>query len=164
MKLVKLVLFSIVALFVIVCFIGILLPSKVLVSRAVNITADKDSIMPLVRNIHEWGQWMEGLDNASGQVYSDTHARLGNTEVKIGTVTETSVVSTWVNQKQQLQTSSITFIQNPHERLTIVQWQFEQELAWYPWERLGSMMNDKILGTMMEKNLNKLKARAEKNR
>jgi hypothetical protein len=43
-----------------------------------------------------------------------------------------------------------------------VQWQFEQKVKWYPWERLGSMMNDKILGTMMEKNLNNLKALVEK--
>jgi thiamine kinase-like enzyme len=47
------------------------------------------------------------------------------------------------------------------ERLTVVQWQFEQKLKWYPWERLGSMMNDKILGTMMENNLNRLKTLAE---
>ena len=61
MKLIKLGLFSVVALFAIASMIGILLPSTVLVSRAVNITAPKDSIVNYINNIEEWKMWMDGM-------------------------------------------------------------------------------------------------------
>jgi hypothetical protein len=49
------------------------------------------------------------------------------------------------------------------QKVTVVQWQFEQKIKWYPWEKFGSMMNDKILGTMMEKNLGNLRKLIERN-
>ena len=54
-------------------------------------------------------------------------------------------------------------IYNTDQSVTIFQWQFEQEVAWYPWERLSSLMNDKILGTLMEKNLARLQLLVEAN-
>jgi hypothetical protein len=45
--------------------------------------------------------------------------------------------------------------------MTVVQWQFVQEVNWYPWERFSSMMNDRIIGTLLEKNLNQLKKTVE---
>ena len=162
MKLIKLGLFSVVALFTIASLIGILLPSTVLVSRAVNITAPKDSIVNYINNIEEWKAWMHGMQQSSVQISSPTHADFGGTKITITLVSDSTVVSSWTTQNGGLQTSTIRMIGNDLEKITIVQWQFEQKIKWYPWERLGSMMNDKILGTMMEKNLNNLKSLVEK--
>ena len=38
-----------------------------------------------------------------------------------------------------------------------VQWQFEQTLGWLPWDRLGSMLNEKIMGPQLEANLQQLR-------
>jgi len=43
-----------------------------------------------------------------------------------------------------------------------VQWQFEQKLKWYPWEKFASLMSDKIMGPMMEANLDELRKLVEK--
>lgn len=162
MKLLKLALFSVGSLFVIASLIGILLPAHVLVSRAVDIKTEKDSIIPYVKDIGKWITWMDGMAQASVQIESATSADLAGTRVTITGVTDTTVQSEWLSKNKSFQTSTLRFIRDTVNRQTIVQWQFEQQLKWYPWERLGSMMNDKILGTMMEKNLNNLKNLAEK--
>lgn len=162
MKLIKLVFFSVLSLFAIASFIGILLPSNVLVSRAVDIVAQKDSIRPYINDINQWKDWMDGMEQASVTIHSPIKADLAGTEVLLTNITDSSVVSTWTSKKGMLQTSTIRIIGNASQKKAIVQWQFEQKLPWYPWERLGSMMNDKILGTMMERNLNNLKMLAEK--
>lgn len=161
MKLIKLIFFSVLSLFVVASFIGILLPSHVLVSRAVDIVAAKDSVKPYIADIQQWKNWMEGMEQASVTIHSPVKADLAGTEVVITNITDSSVVSIWTPKKGIRQTSTVRIIGNNAQNQVIVQWQFEQQLPWYPWERLGSMMNDKILGTMMERNLNHLKKLAE---
>lgn len=163
MKLIRLAIISVVILFVLASVMGMLLPSNVLVSRAVNLNAPKDSIMPYIKDIHQWRAWIEGMEHPSVKIYSATDADLGETKVKITGISDTVIVSSWTGRGGNVQTSTLRLITTQQQKLTIVQWQFEQKLKWYPWERLGSIMNDKILGTMMEKNLNSLKAVVEKN-
>lgn len=163
MKLIKLIFFSVLSLFVVASFIGILLPSHVLVSRAVDIMAAKDSVKPHIVDIQRWKKWMEGMDQASVIIHSPVKADIAGTEVMITQITDSSVVSIWTPKKGIRQTSTVRIIGTNAQNQVIVQWQFEQQLPWYPWERLGSMMNDKILGTMMERNLNHLKKLAEQN-
>ncbi|MEA3427341.1 MAG: hypothetical protein U9R46_13945 [Bacteroidota bacterium] len=163
MKLIKLIFFSVLSLFVVASFIGILLPSHVLVSRAVDIMAAKDSVKPYIVDIQRWKKWMEGMDQASVIIHSPVKADIAGTEVMITNITDSSVVSIWTPKKGIRQTSTVRIIGTNAQNQVIVQWQFEQQLPWYPWERLGSMMNDKILGTMMERNLNHLKELAEQN-
>jgi len=164
MKLIKLGVFSIVALFLLTTFIGALLPSTALVSRAINVNGPGDSILHYVKNIQEWKLWIEGMEKPEVTIYSSSNADLGGTIVHITNISDSAVVSSWTTKNGNMQTATIRLISEPIQKLTIVQWQFEQKLKWYPWEKLGSMMNDKILGTMMEKNLNNLKLLVEKNK
>jgi len=162
MKLIRLALFSVLTLFVIASVIGILLPSNALVSRAVNITAPKDSIFPYIKDIEQWKQWMDGIQQASVNIHSASSADLAGTAVTITAISDSTVVSSWKTKTGKLQTSTVRLIGDSSQKITVVQWQFEQKLKWYPGERLGSMLNDKILGTMMEKNLNNLRSLVEK--
>jgi hypothetical protein len=161
MKLIRLVFFSVLSLFAIASFIGILLPANVLVSRAVDVMAPGDSVRPHLVDIHQWKSWMDGMQQASVTIESPLKADLAGTKVALTNITDSSVVSTWLSPKRSLQTSTIRIIKTQSDKQVIVQWQFEQKLSWYPWERFGSMMNDKILGTMMEKNLQNLKTLSE---
>ncbi len=162
MKLLKLSFFSLLFLFVIASVLGMLLPSTVLVSRAVNVTASKDSVMHYAKDIEQWKAWIDGMEQPSVKILSSTHADLAGTKVDITGISDSTVISSWTSKKGNTQTSTIRVIGDSTQKITVVQWQFEQKLKWYPWERLGSMMNDKILGTMMEKNLNSLKSLVEK--
>ncbi len=118
--------------------------------------------MPYLKSIEQWGEWMDGMKQASVKVSSPSHADLAGTKVDITSITDTTVVSTWTGKNGGSQLSTVHVIGKASEPTLIVQWQFEQQLKWYPWERFGSMMNDKILGTMMEKNLNNLKEVVER--
>jgi len=157
MKLLKLAAISLVALFALATGMGALLPSKVLVSRAVNIKATPANIHSAINSIQEWKNWVEGMNDGSVHISSATEALIGKTKVRITQVTDSTVVSEWISPQNRKQVSTIQLIHQPQQTLTIVQWQFEQSVSWLPWEKLGTMMNDKILGPMMEKNLEKLR-------
>lgn len=162
MKLIRLAVISMVILFVMAAAMGALLPSTVLVSRAINVNASKDSVIPHLKNIHQWESWVFGMKLPSVTVFSPSHADLGGTLVNITGISDSTVISSWKGRSGNVQTSTIRVIGDTVQKVTIVQWQFEQKLKWYPWEKFGSIMNDKILGPMMEKNLNNLKLLVEK--
>jgi hypothetical protein len=161
MKLIKLAGISIVLLFLLVTGISLLMPSTVLVSRAINVAAPKDSILSYVNNVQQWTNWIEGMKNPEVKIYDSIYADLAGTIVNITKITDSGIISTWRSKNGNEQTATFHLITAPTQNLTIVQWQFEQKLHWYPWEKFGSIMNDKILGTMMEKNLNNLKLMVE---
>ncbi|MFM6969346.1 MAG: hypothetical protein ACKOWZ_03000 [Sediminibacterium sp.] len=151
MRAIKLGLISAVVFFALFTLGGLLLPSHNVVSRAVNIKAKPGSILPLVQNTSEWHLWIEGIDSSAMQQKQT---------IQIISVSDTLIVANWKTAEANY-TTKFRFIYNPGQAVTIVQWQFEQEVKWYPWERLSSLMNDKILGTLMEKNLAKLQLLVE---
>jgi len=165
MKLLKLGLISLVILFLLATIMGTMLPSKVLVSRAVNVKAPADSVRSEMEDIRKWPNWVEGMDDPSVNIQSSVSAQIGKSVVTIAEKNDSTIISTWVTAKGKPQISTMRIIYQPQQEVTIVQWQFEQSIGWLPWERLGSIMNDKIMGPMMEKNLEQLKQQIEaKNR
>jgi hypothetical protein len=161
MRFIKLILISIVALFCLMLFFSLLMPSTVLVSRAIDINAPVDSIRYRVSDLHQWKHWVKGMESPTVTIASDIEAQLGSSKVSIRSVTDTTVMMDWESHSSAMQKSMIRFISHPNSKVSTIQWQFVQELHWYPWEKLGSIMNDKILGPMMEQNLLSLKQLVE---
>lgn len=161
MNVIKLGLLSIIGLFVVVCFFSILMPSTVLVSRAIDINAPVDSIKFYVADLQQWVYWVKGMNSNAVKIESATNADLGRQQLHITSITDSTVLCNWDSQTASTQVSTIHFIPATEKNLTIVHWQFVQKLRWYPWEKFGSFMNDKILGPMMEQNLQNLKRLAE---
>ena len=153
MRVIKLGIISVVVFFVLFTLGGLLLPSHNIVSRAVNIKAKPTSILPLVQDKAEWHLWIEGMDSATLNKRQ---------QIQITSVSDSLIVAKW-NTAEVNYTTKFRLIYNAGQAVTIVQWQFEQDVAWYPWERISSLMNDKILGTLMEKNLARLKLVIEAN-
>ena len=163
MKFIKLVLISIVVFFVLATTLGLLFPSTVVVSRVVDITAPKDSIFLLIKDINGWKKWMDGLNDTTVNMQNPLKAKLGKTLVTIhpSKQGDTTINAEWISSNNGTQNSLIEIFQQPNQNTTAVHWQFVQHIGWLPWERFASMMSDKIMGTMMEKNLNNLKQLAE---
>ncbi len=161
MRFLKLILISIVALFVLMLFFSILMPSTVLVSRAIDINAPLDSIRYRVSDLNQWVYWIKGMRSNTVNIESAKKAQLGNSIVTVLEVTDSTIIMNWETNSSALQKSTMHLISHPGTTVSTVQWQFEQHLKWYPWEKLGSFMNDKILGPMMEQNLLNLKHWAE---
>ena len=38
----------------------------------------------------------------------------------------------------------------------MIHWTFEQHVRWYPWEKFQTLLNEKLLGTKMEMELQNL--------
>ncbi|HRI19701.1 MAG TPA: hypothetical protein PLA68_02050 [Panacibacter sp.] len=162
-RLLKLAVISFFILFAVVTAIGLLFPATVRVSRAINISASYDTVYHYLNNTRYWKVWMQGADSATIKIISEQTEGTG-TEIKIGTGkvsfirnTTDSILTVWTSEKGSIQTSAFVLLKNPAATVTTVQWYFEQQLKWYPWERFGSMGNDKILGPVMEESLDKLK-------
>jgi uncharacterized membrane protein len=168
MRILKLVLVSFFILFAVVTAIGLLFPSTVKVSRAVNISAPYDSVYKYLNDVKYWKLWMEGADTATLVFISmktegpGTVAKIGvSGEITMLKSTQDSIFSDWKSGKGNIQHSVFTLLKGASD-VTTAQWSFEQKLNWYPWERFGSMANDKILGPIMEQSLDKLKKVLEK--
>ena len=157
-RILSLSVFSLVILFVVVTVVSLMIPSTVIVSRAVNISAPQKKIFSEVNNFNSWKHWMGGLNDSSLKIHSFNEAIIGTTNVTLHLSDSNKVHTVWQNEHHQMMESDINLIANSSvSGLTVVQWQFVQKLKWYPWKKLGSLLNEKILGSMMEKNLNRLK-------
>ena len=163
MRLVKLGIISVIVLFAVVYLMSLLIPSHIRVSRAVNISAPKDSLRAKLADFQQWKQWNELIskeDSDHVQCFTDSITSPQTTVIK-QSVTVDTLFTTWRQQnKRSLQS---TFAWQLHGDVLIVQWYFDFQLRWYPWEKIGSIVFDKQLGPPMEKSLDNLKKLLEKN-
>ncbi len=164
MRAVKLGLISITVLFIIGVLMGLLLPSRVIVSRAVDINGSRDQLKQKIFNLHQWKTWLPQADSTSAdvKVLNNKNIELGKTTVTIYSTTDTSIITQW-KSKSSLMLGTFNIISQPNHIQTL-HWQMVQNVGWLPWERLGTMMNDKILGPSMESGLNNIKEQVESSR
>lgn len=135
--------------------IGLLMPSRVVVSRAIDLPVAATKVLPFLQNVQQWPRWMQGLDSAAVTRVNDSTFQLNNLRVHWIMRSDTLLVSEWNPAKGTKQQSTMQLITNVQG--CTVQWQFMQELGWWPWERLGAMMNEKIMGPQLENNLQRLR-------
>lgn len=136
--------------------IGMLMPSRVVVSRAIDLPVARTKVLPLLQNIQQWSLWMQGLDSSAIKMLNDSTYQLGKLGVNWITRNDTLLLSEWHPENGTLQISTMQLISIPQGQGCTVQWQFEQSVGWWPWERLGSMMNEKIMGPQLQTNLQRL--------
>jgi hypothetical protein len=163
MRFVKLALISAVILFIVIYLFSLIIPSTVRVSRAVNISAPKDSLVAQLADLRQWKQWNEMANNI--EITNKQFAENKITSEQM-TITKTSQVgdtllTDWQQQNARVLNSGFTW-HGGDDRL-VVQWYFDIKLRWYPWEKFGSIVFDKQLGPPMEKSLGNLKKLLEKN-
>ncbi|HWB24486.1 MAG TPA: SRPBCC family protein [Chitinophagaceae bacterium] len=160
MRIIKLGIISIIVFFMLFTIIGSLFPSDILVIRSTDINRPVDSVSAYVNDFSKWNDWMEGAKTGELKVFAkdSTHAVFGNTIMTLTNKTDSSWRYEW-SQGGSTQSSSITIV--PVGGGCKVQWEYQQHLPWYPWAKLASVMNDKIIGTAIEENLANLKKAAE---
>jgi hypothetical protein len=162
MRLVKLALISIVGLFIVVFLMSLLIPSKIRISRAVDITAPKDSVVQQLSDLRNWQRWNQlvtspDINNPSYSNNSFTSDRL---QVMLQSVKADSIFTMWTQQGGKQIASAYTL--HVQDNTVVVQWYFDFKLNWYPWEKFGSIIFDKQLGPPMEYSLAELKKELEK--
>lgn len=162
MRLIKLAIISLVAIFLVVFLLSLLIPSHVRVSRAINIDAPVDSVMPLLKDVRNWKSWNVMLDNPQYKdvKYSENNFSSDQVQIEMTGIKADSVLSIWHQQSgRDIHAGMACFNLSG---VTAVQWYFDFQLRWYPWEKIGSIIFDKQLGPPMEKSLDNLKKIVEK--
>ena len=159
----KLAIISVVVIFVILTAMSSLLPSQILVSRAVDIKGSVNSIKEQLYQLENWQDWMT---DAQGQ--KTTHSfnekrnsvAIGPTTISILSITDSTLSTQWKSPKTMTGLFRIINHHTPDSLIT-VQWQMEQDVKWYPWEKFASITKDELWGGSMEKSLENLKALVE---
>jgi hypothetical protein len=163
MRFVKLALISAVVLFIVIYLFSLIIPSTVRVSRAVNISASKDSLVAQLADLRQWQQWNDMANNPENTNKKFTENAITSEQM---TVTKTAqagdtLLTDWQQQNARVLNSGFTWYGEDGQ--LVLQWYFDIKLRWYPWEKFGSIVFDKQLGPPMEKSLGNLKKLLEKN-
>lgn len=165
MKYIKLGLISVAFLSMLVFIISFLMPSSVIVSRAIDISAPSDSIYMMVHNFSKWNQWLENYDSSKASFTANAgkgaQLKLDNTVVVITETSPQLIKTTWQVGKSAPLPANFEFISHDSSFVTTVHWQFNQKIRWYPWEKFAAIFSEKALGPFMEKSLERLKQNSE---
>ncbi|HEX6914054.1 MAG TPA: hypothetical protein VF145_02355 [Chitinophagaceae bacterium] len=163
MRFLKLGLISVIVIFLILTAMGFLLPAEVLVSRAVDIRGNLRGVKAQVFQLQNWQNWMtDAAGNKTTYTYNrrNSELRIAGTTVRPVSLTDSSFITEWTAGKGMLCTLRIIDHHRSDSLLT-VQWQMEQRLNWYFWEKFAAITRDEIWGASMEKSLENLRTLTE---
>jgi hypothetical protein len=162
MRFIKLAIISAVILFLLVLGMSLLIPSHIRISRAVDITASKENLLPAISDLRQWKEWNVMVNDADSTVkeYTENAIKADKLTITKQALVGDTLFTSWQQHNARSFVSGITW-QGNDERL-VVQWYFDIQLRWYPWEKFGSIVFDKQLGPSMEKSLGNLKKLVEK--
>jgi hypothetical protein len=166
MRYVKFAVTGLLVLYILLTVIGLMMPSSVTVLRFVDINASVDSVRFYTNDPSHWRYWINGADTAYyKQITPSTTEK--NSKIVLGTYTVTVlendpkyIISSWQGENTREQLNRLELYHN--DLGTTVNWSFQQQLNWYPWERLGAMLHDPVYGPSMEASLANLKKVCEK--
>lgn len=163
MRFVKLAVISVVVIFIILSVMGALLPSEILVSRAVDIRGNRAGIRQQVFNLGNWQHWMtaasgektpQRFDSANGQL------SIGAASIRVTDRSDSTLTTAWRTPAEMKGSFRLIDHRTPDSLYTL-QWQMEQDISWFFWEKFAAITRDEIWGGSMEKSLENLKTIVE---
>jgi hypothetical protein len=164
MRFIKLGLISFLLFFLVLTGLSLLFPSHQRVSRAINIAASREKVYAAVSDLRAWDSWNRFVTNAplTGRSISSPSSGKGaairsdQLTITILATGPDSVTIDWDQSHGKRFTGGMHLLQLYPDSLT-VQWWFDFDFRWYPWEKFGSLVYDRKLGPVMEESLADLK-------
>jgi hypothetical protein len=172
MRFVRLLVISVVILFLLVTAISLLIPFTIRISRATNVKAPPAAIWQQIDDMHQWKEWnpffsnlpqdrIRFLDTAAGK---PAGMEVNGTVVRWKEIKSDERIADMQKTGHQTILSGWKCINQPAGDSTTVQWYMDFKLRWYPWEKFSSLLFEKSYGLKMEQGLNNIKKRAEADR
>jgi len=169
MRVIKFLFISILGLFGVLTAFSMLFPSRLRVSRAINVAASRERIYAAVGDLRNWDQWNEFIRATplTGKTFSSPASGKGaflHADQLALTLTASapdSVALDWRLSTGKQFEGGYNIMENGGDSITIQSW-FDFHFRWYPWENLGILVYDKQFGPLMEKSLAELKQYVEK--
>jgi hypothetical protein len=168
MRFLRLIIISIIFLLLIITIISLFIPSKVRISRAVQIHTSQQLVMEQINDPAKWKNWYPGADSArffyengiiKGLILNETKRQY----IIITSRKESEVMAVYTLPDRKIGTGWQVIPANDSNSAT-VQWYMDFHLHWYPWEKFSSFMFERIYGPQLEKGLNDLKTVLENDR
>jgi hypothetical protein len=165
MRIIKLAIISIIVFSLLITGISLFFPSHIRISKAIDITTNKDSLMRQIGDATNWKNWYPGADSlpfffVEGKIKGiETDSLHG---LVITAVNDSAVLAMNVGPGSKKGESGWNIFPGHVPNRFTVQWYMDFHLRWYPWEKFSSLLLEKRYGLMMETGLGRLKAWLEK--
>ena len=150
MRIIKLGIISLIVFSILITLISLFFPSRVRISKAIDITGDKKRIILLLKDTGNWKSWYPGADSS---------VKL----LPVTALTDSSVVAEGILQNGRKVTTGWNIYEAALPSTVTVQWYMDFRLQWYPWEKFSGLLLEKRFGPLMEKGLENLKSLAHQN-
>lgn len=169
MKLIKGFLFAITGLCIMITLISLLIPSRVMVARGVEINAPKEKIFDAISRLPNWKYWQPLFKSDSVQISYNADSTVAewesnghHTKFMIDSLRE-NVVYITLQRKGENNIKNMLLLLPLENRANGVQveWRAMTTLKWYPWEKFYGIFIDKVAGPSYEDALNSLKKYTE---
>jgi len=158
--------------FIVIFLLALLLPSKVTVSKSVEINASHDAVKNQVVDFNEWKKWYPAFKDKTVTVVKNPAGQKAISSVtlkdKQGKNILLNLVDTGNNKiSVNVESASSTkvsylFLLTPKQNNQIqLTWDVNIDLDWYPWKRIEGIFFDKFSGAQYESVLEDLKKAAE---
>ena len=157
MRLIKLAIISFIGLFLVIFLLSLLIPSKLRVSRAINIEKPRDSVLKYLVDLREWKKWNVLTNNPhlTGVNYSERNFSSDQMSISLVGYDSAQVSTAWNRKGQDTVKGGYTL--TSAGSTTVVQAYFDFKVKWYPWEKFGSIVFDNEIGPPLEVSLEQLK-------
>ena len=168
MRFIKLAIISIIILFLLVTAISVFIPSKIRISKAVDINSSKENVMTQIANPTQWKYWFPGADSLELYVEGEAKGIVVDSQLHRSIIirekNDSSVIALYGGPGAREIVNGWRIIGGNEGGVVTVQWWMDFKLRWYPWEKFSSLFFENIYGAQMEKGLENLKRLAEANR
>jgi hypothetical protein len=155
-RIIKLGLISLVFLFLLVTLISLLIPSRVRISKAVNLPGGSNGqVWTLVRDTGRWSAWLPMLRPGVDNRHIDPIRVVGQER------TDSTTIMQW-QQGARDPLTTVFQIHHPDADSLTLQWYIDFDLGWTPWKKFGSLFLENTYGTMMQEGLENMKAEIER--
>lgn len=164
MRFVKFFILGVVTLFGVSTGLSLLFPSHLRVSRVVNVAAPRAKVAAVIGDLRSWNEWNSFIRNTSltNKQYSVPSAGKGawlssdQLSVRETAADTNGIAVQWDLKGGKRYAGGFDLLSVNADSLT-VQWWFDLNFRWYPWEKLGVFVYDRKLGPVMEESLDSLK-------
>ena len=160
MGIIKLGFISLIVFALLITGISLFIPSHILISKAIDINASKDSVMQQIANAANWKQWYPGADTSAFYMEAEKIKGIVTNDkqiLMISEATDSTVVTINVGPNSRRGGSGWNIFSGNTPNTITVQWYMDFKLRWYPWEKFSSLLLEKRYGPIMENGLQKLK-------
>jgi len=161
-------------LFVFITILSLLIPSKLMVTRAVVINANADKVFNEISNLQNWKHWQPVFINDSANIRFESDASgISNSceweskdkknRVIITAKEENAITVSLIREGENDVFNSIKVLPLADSNQVQTEWNVLIRLKWYPWEKFYGIFIEGITGQGYEDALNSLKAYVENN-